>query len=121
MSSFFRISLCIFGIILSTSLHALGQSTKRIDQFANDRVKVWKTIIYPSSGQVLPMHRHDHDRVLVALTDGTLKITNNNGKVHYLKLKKDKAYYLTKDIADELHNDENISNHPIKVMVIELN
>ena len=66
------------------------------------------------------MHRHDYDRVLVALSNGTLKITNNKGDVHYLKLKKNKAYYLPKDPMDELHQDENITQHPITVMVIEL-
>lgn len=108
-------------ILLTGALHAAELSTKRIEQFSNDKVKVWKTIVYPSSHQVLPMHRHDNDRVLVALTDGTLKITNNKGKVHYLKLKKGKAYYLRKDTPNELHNDENITNHPIQVMVIQLN
>ncbi|HAT8152112.1 TPA: hypothetical protein JA359_11355 [Legionella pneumophila] len=112
--------LMIF-ILGTSALQAAGLSTQRIEQLSNARVTVWKTIIYPSSKQVLPMHRHDNDRVLVALTDGTLKITNNKGKVHYLKLKKGKAYYLTKDVPDELHNDENVTNHPIQVMVIQLN
>lgn len=66
------------------------------------------------------MHRHDHDRVVVALTDGLLKIKNNKGGVHYFKLKKDTAYFFTKNPVDELHTDENMSQHPIKVMVIEL-
>ena len=54
------------------------------------------------------------------MTDGLLKITNDKGKTHYLKLKKDKAYFLAKDPINELHNDENLSDHPISVMVIEL-
>nr|WP_298623651.1 hypothetical protein [uncultured Legionella sp.] len=121
MKSCFQI---VFGIILlslCTFLHAESPITKRIDQFANNKVRVWKTIIYPSSKQVLPMHRHEHDRVLVALTDGVLKITNDKGAVHHLKLKKDQAYYLTKDMPGELHNDENVSQHTIKVIVVELN
>lgn len=105
----------------ATIVQAQPQATHRVDQFSNDKVKVWKTIIYPASGQVLPMHRHDHDRVLVALSDGLLKITNDKGAVHYLKLEKNKAYYLTKDLPNELHNDENMSKHAVKVMVVELN
>jgi hypothetical protein len=54
------------------------------------------------------------------LSHGTLKITNNKGDVHYLTLQKNKAYYLPKDPMDELHQDENITKHPITVMVIEL-
>ncbi len=121
MKRYFQLGFGFFLISFCTVLQADVQATKRIEQFANARVKVWKTIIYPSSNQVLAMHRHEHDRVLVALTDGILKITNNRGEVHYLKLKKDKAYYLTKDVPGELHNDENISHHAIKVIVVELN
>jgi hypothetical protein len=103
--------------------HVFGAAvvkTGRIPQFSNDRVSVWETIIYPSEHQVLKMHRHEHDRVLVSFDDGLLKITNDKGKVHYLKLQKNKSYYLTKDIPNELHSDQNMSGHAIKVLVVEL-
>lgn len=108
-------------LLLNASAIAQDQSllTKRIPQFNNKKVSVWKTIIYANAQQTLPMHRHDHDRVVVALTDGLIKITTNTGKSHTLKLKKNKAYYLSKDVPNELHSDENLSNHPIKVMVVE--
>nr|WP_231865939.1 hypothetical protein [Legionella fallonii] len=111
------------GMVLGASagiVHAKNEATHREEQFSNNKVSVWKTIIYPASGQALTMHRHEHDRVVVALTDGLLKITNDKGKIHYLKLEKDKAYYLTKDVPDELHNDVNMTDHQVKVMVIEL-
>ncbi len=95
--------------------------TKRIPQFTNDAVTVWKTIIYPSKNQILKMHRHDHDRVVVALDDGLLKVTNDKSHEHLLRFEKNKAYYLTKDIPNELHKDENLTNHAIRVLVIELN
>lgn len=111
-----------FFCLLSIGIvHADVNQTQRIAQFSNKNVTVWKTIIYPSSKQILSMHRHEHDRVVVALTNGLLKIKNNKGKTHYLKLKKDTAYFFTKDLANELHTDENMTRHPIKVMVIELN
>ena len=97
-----------------------AQSTTRISQFSNNRTNVWKTIIYPTATQSLTMHRHDYDRVIVALSNGLLKITNNKGRTHYLKLEKNKAYYLTKDPLHELHKDENMTKRPITVMVIEL-
>lgn len=112
--------LCIFILPTSIGLAQAPLKTKRIPEFSNASVNVWKSIIYPSAKQVLAMHRHDFDRVLVALTDGTLKVTNNRGKIHYLRLKKDTAYFLKKDIPNEMHTDENITSHPIKVMVIEL-
>lgn len=95
--------------------------TQRIPLLNNEEVRVWKTIIYPNKEQILTPHRHDHNRVLIALDDGKLKITNNKGNSHYLVLKKEQAYYLAKDVPGELHTDENLSQHPIKVMVIELN
>lgn len=113
----------LLGVLLSTTAGTVSakiEKTHRVEQFSNSQVNVWKTIIYPASHKKLAMHRHERDRVVVALSDGLLKITNNKGKSHYLKLEKDKAYYLTKDVPNELHNDENLTNHPIKVMVIEL-
>lgn len=109
-------------ILICSSTLSIAQvhTTHRVQQFHNDKVNVWKTVIYPSQKHGLSMHRHEYDRVVVALTDGTLKITNDKGKAHYLHLKKDQAYYLHKDFPHELHSDENISKHPIEVMVVEL-
>lgn len=107
------LSVCLMSNIASAN-------TARIPQFQNDKVSVWKTVIYPSKNQILKMHRHERDRVLVAFDDGELKIENNKGKVHYLKLEKDKSYYLSKDTPNEVHSDENITRHPIQVLVIEL-
>lgn len=114
------ISLSIFSFFLMSTAHADFPTTKRIAQFSNTKVSVWETIIYPSANQALKMHRHEYDRVVVALSDGLLKITNDKGKVHYLKLEKNKAYYLAKDVPNETHNDQNMSPYPIKVLVIEL-
>jgi len=114
-----RIFLMFLLLISSFSTHATP-GTERIGLFSNNRVSVWKTIIYPSSKQALKMHRHDFDRVVVALTDGLLKVTTSKGKTHYMQFKKDKAYYLSKDIPGEIHTDENIGKRPIKVIVIEL-
>ena len=116
--TFLSLPLFLSGFFLINSVQA--QATQRIEQFSNDKVRVWETVVYPSSQQKLAMHRHEHDRVVVALTDGLFKITNDKGKIHFLKLEKNKAYYLTKDPANELHSDENMSGHVIRVMVVEL-
>lgn len=115
-------SLCLITSILliATSIYAENLTTKRIPQFSNNQVNVWQTIIYPSKNQVLKMHRHEFNRVLVAFDSGTLKITNNKNQSHLLKLAKGQAYYLEKDVPNESHTDENISQNPIKVTVIEL-
>ncbi len=106
--------------LVTAAIYADMSNTGRTPQFSNDQVTVWQTIIYPSKGQQLTMHRHENNRVLVAFDSGTLKITDNTGKTHYLKLEKDKSYWLTKDAPGETHTDENISDHPIKVLVMEV-
>ena len=52
--------------------------TRREPQFENDRVKVWKSIIQPK--QPLTLHRHEHGRALIALTNGTLSVVDKDGK-----------------------------------------
>src|SRR5258708_28783248 len=46
--------------------------SQRVPQFDNDQVRVWKTTVLPNAP--LTMHRHDHPRLLVALTGGSMKI-----------------------------------------------
>ena len=69
--------------VLTTSL-VISQvekklQTERFPQFDNADVKVWKTVIQPN--QPLSMHRHDHPRVIIALTGGTVNIVSPNGAV----------------------------------------
>ncbi|MCL5272551.1 MAG: hypothetical protein M1486_04485 [Gammaproteobacteria bacterium] len=97
-----------------------NQKTKRIPLFTNEKVRVWETIVYPAQNQKLKMHRHNNDRVLIALTDGQLKITTDRGQTRMLKLEKDNAYYLMRDLPNELHTDENVGFSPFKAIVIEL-
>ncbi|KTC91018.1 hypothetical protein OQJ18_15470 [Fluoribacter dumoffii] len=113
--------LCFFSLSASVNSYAEVKETVRIPQFSNTEVSVWQTVIYPHKEQILKMHRHEHNRVVVALDSGILKVVNNKGKEHFLKLEKDKAYFLTKDMPGELHTDENIGNNPIRVIVMELN
>ena len=112
--------IAILAALFISVAQASSNTTHRIPQFSNEKVSVWETTIYPHKEQILKMHRHDHDRILVALTAGILKVTNDKGQSHLLKLEKDHAYYLKPDVIGEEHSDENISGHPIKVMVIEL-
>jgi hypothetical protein len=115
----------LFSILLTTSLFIATNTvaaplTERIPQISNDNVNVWEAIIYPGKNQALKMHRHDYNRVIYAFTNGLLKITNDKGQIHFLKLQLGKSYYLPKDLPRELHTDENVTTHPIKVLVIEL-
>lgn len=121
MRRYITLILCLFSCLTTLNCNAKITQSTRIPLFENKEVNVWRTVIYPNKDQILKMHRHEHNRVVVALDSGKLKVTDNKGQVHYLELEKDKAYYLTKDAPNELHTDENVGHHPIKVVVIELN
>lgn len=120
MQKYFIFFMTGFIFLITTLAYGSSERTHRVTEFTNEKVNVWKTTIYPSISQTLTMHRHEYNRVLIALDDGVLKIKNDKGKVHYLNLVKNKVYYLKKDIPNELHSDENTTNHPINVLVIEL-
>lgn len=107
-------------LITGVSFAATPNLTKRTPLLENDKVNVWQTTIKYGIRQQLAMHRHDHDRVVVALTDGKLKVVSNSGKTHELIFEKNHVYFLPKDAPGELHRDVNLSKHPVKVIVIEL-
>lgn len=115
-----KFTILLSCMLITNAVFANTYSTKRTPQFETDKVRVWETIIYPSAKQVLKMHRHEYDRVLVAFDSGTLKVRNDKGSIHFINLQKNKSYYLTKDIPGEMHTDENIGRNPIKVLVMEL-
>jgi hypothetical protein len=52
--------------------------SRREPQFENDQMKVWKSIIMPN--QPFTLHRHDHGRALIALTDGVLNLVDKDNK-----------------------------------------
>jgi len=95
-----------------------SNQTHRVPQFSNKEVNVWQTVIMPR--QPLKMHRHKYDRVVIALNSGTLKVIPQHGRTHLLRLKKGRAYWLTKNRPGQFHADQNINKHPIKVIVIEI-
>jgi quercetin dioxygenase-like cupin family protein len=113
--------LCLGVLALGVTTSANPQaprSTVRTPQLENDAVRVWKTSIAP--GQPLTMHRHENGRVIVALTDGTLRIVKEAGDSRTVTWEKGKAYWLAADPPGEKHGDLNEGEEPIEVMVVEL-
>jgi hypothetical protein len=90
----------------------------RIPQFENDDVKVWKTTVIPNAP--LAMHTHDHPRVIVALSGGTMKVVNENGSSETHVWETGKAYWLSAEEGKKRHADANQGSRPIEVMVVEL-
>jgi hypothetical protein len=100
---------------LTSQQHA---DTQRTPQFENDDVKVWKTVIKPNAP--LTMHTHDHARVVVALSGGTMKIVNEDGTSETHQWDNGKAYWLSMEEGKKRHADANVGTRPVEVMVIEL-
>jgi hypothetical protein len=95
-----------------------ADQTRRIAQFENDDVKVWKSIILPN--QPLTMHRHEHPRVVVALSGGTMRIVEQGGGSEDHIWESGLAYWLPSNPLNALHADVNAGRKPIEVMVVEL-
>jgi quercetin dioxygenase-like cupin family protein len=112
-----------FLLVLTTSLvlsqvQAKGPVSERFPQFDNDMAKVWKTRIEPH--QPLAMHHHDHPRVIIALSGGTVNIVESDGKVESHVWETGKAYWLPANPPGAMHADVNAGDKPIEVMVVEL-
>ena len=92
--------------------------TQRFPQFENEDVKVWKSVVMPNSP--LTMHRHEHPRVIIALSGGTMKIVEPDGRSESHVWETGKAYWLPTNPPGTMHADVNAGNQPIEVMVVEL-
>jgi hypothetical protein len=92
--------------------------TQRFPQFDNEDVKVWKSVVMPNAP--LMMHRHDHPRVIIALSGGTMKIVDQDGKSEPHLWETGKAYWLPANPPGTKHADVNAGDKPIEVMVVEL-
>ena len=95
-----------------------ASQSQRVDQFQNDAVKVWRTTVLPH--QPLALHRHEHPRVIVALSDGTMDLVDSAGTHDIHVWQKDHAYWLPAMPPGALHSDVNAGNAPLEVMVVEL-
>ena len=92
--------------------------TGREPQFDNSEVKVWKSLVMPNNP--LPLHRHDHPRVIIALHGGTMKILEESGQSETNEWQTGKAYWLPANPPGTRHQDVNVGEAPIEVMVVEL-
>tara|TARA_B110000977_G_scaffold70758_1_gene96027 strand:+ start:3477 stop:3875 length:399 start_codon:yes stop_codon:yes gene_type:complete len=86
--------------------------------FENATAICWKTTVSPNNP--LKMHRHDRKRCIVGLVGGTLRKTEEDGRVTDLTFETGKAYWLDEDPPDELHADVNEGETDIVVIVTEI-
>ena len=112
--------LALAGLIFSAGFAAaqILAQTGREPQFENGAVKVWKSLVLPN--HPLPLHRHEHPRVIIALRGGSMKILEDSGKSEVHEWQSGKAYWLDANAPGTSHQDINVGDKPIEVMVVEL-
>jgi beta-alanine degradation protein BauB len=117
---FLRIALVAAAALIPVGTLTSQQpaETQRTPQFENDDVKVWKTVVMPNAP--LTMHTHDHARVIVVLSGGTMKVVNEDGTSETHRWDTGKAYWLSAEEGKKRHADANQGDKPIEVMVVEL-
>lgn len=113
----FVVAVLSTSALISQVEHKVAQS-QRTPQFDNDAVKVWKTVVLPN--QPLAMHHHDHPRIIIALSGGTMNIVDPSGHVEPHIWETGKAYWLPANPPNTLHSDVNAGDKPMEVMVVEL-
>ena len=97
----------------------LRQQSTRVPQFENEQLKAWKSIVVPNAPMAL--HRHDHGRALIALSDGVLDIVDQHGKtLNSYTLKRGTAMWLGVDPPGQMHADVNPGKKPLEVIVVQL-
>jgi quercetin dioxygenase-like cupin family protein len=108
----------LLGAVLGLHSQQEKTQTRRFPQFENQEVKVWKSVVMPNAP--LTMHRHDHPRVIIALSGGLMKIVDQNGATENHDWETGKAYWLPANPPNTMHADVNAGDKPIEVMVVEL-
>jgi quercetin dioxygenase-like cupin family protein len=93
-------------------------AVQRIPQFENGDVRVWKSVVTPHGP--LTMHTHQHPRVIIALTGGTMKVQYESGASELHQWEAGKAYWLSAEEGKARHADVNEGTKPIEVMVVEV-
>lgn len=114
----FALVSCVGCAFVALASQQNATQTQRIPQFENDEVKVWKSRVAPNSP--LPLHRHDHPRIITPLVGGTMKIVEQDGSSETHIWETGKSYWLPANPPGRLHTDVNTGDKPIEVMVVEL-
>src|SRR5580693_4821055 len=112
------VAVTLFGAFAWVHSQTAATQTQRFPQFENEEVKVWRSVVLTDAP--LAMHRHDHPRVIIPLSSGTMKIVEQDGKSEEHVWETGKAYWLPANLPDTMHADVNAGGKPIEVMVVEL-
>ena len=83
-------------------------------EMENDQVRVVRVRI--GGKEIVPMHQHGLNRVVVYLTDMNFKVTSADGKV-------DNSVHKAGDVTwgvPNQHKEENLSDKPVELVVVEV-
>jgi len=111
------------GLLLLAMLSQNAQAEPACQTFRHqfiDRedVKVWSTTICPQNK--LPLHTHRNPRIVIPQGSGILKVVYESGKEEQIVLTKDVPIYLSVAQGIHPHQDINIGEKSLHVIVIEL-
>ena len=99
-------------------MHLEAAKTIRTPQFENEAVKAWRTVV--PAGSASDMHRHDHPRVVVALTSGRMDSVDDKGVTVHNDWEAGHAYWLPAMAPGAMHKDANPGEKAMEVVVVEL-
>ena len=106
-------------ILFCASIYSANKqtcTTHRKQFINNDKVRVWSTVICPNSH--LKFHTHKFPRILISSGDGTIKVLYKNKKSLLVHVKKNKPIWLSHKEGLAPHEDINLSNKPMRVIVV---
>jgi quercetin dioxygenase-like cupin family protein len=95
------VAVILMGALAVLRSQQTETTTQRYPQFENEDVKVWKSVVAPNAP--LTMHRHEHPRVIIALSGGTMKIVEQSGATEQHVWETGKAYWLPANPPNTMH------------------
>jgi hypothetical protein len=90
---------------------------QRVPQFDNARAVAWRSVI--PAGTESTLHRHDRQRVIVAIAGGDLKTITASGETTVNHYQTGNAYFQEPMPAGVTHKDVNDTSKTIELIVVE--
>jgi quercetin dioxygenase-like cupin family protein len=103
------------GLKITTAIDPLKVDPKHYKlEFENDQVRVFRVHMGPHDST--PMHEHQLHRIIVYLTDSSVRVTSADGKV---EVTPHKAGDIIEGGAAR-HSEQNLTDKPVETLVTEL-
>jgi quercetin dioxygenase-like cupin family protein len=110
--------MAVAGFCAGLAVAAATQATERVQLLDNAHARVWRRTIAP--GGDVAQHRHDHPRIVIPLSGGTMVFTDSDGAVSTQQWQAGKAYWLPAQAPGTTHAEANRGAAPIDLVAVEL-